>query len=133
MEGLPFVLVFVDDLCIFSESADVHSEHVKEVVQRLTAARLTLNVKKCHFGYKRLRVLGHVLSGSTRAPDPKKLSTMGEYPVPTSGKQEFFRFHFLPQGLHTIVRHCRSASGEAQECEEQGLRQPLVAKLSGGF
>ena len=84
---LEFVIIFVDDILVFSRSIEEHFEHLKLVIKRLTKFNLKLNFEKCHFGYSRLRVLGHVVSGVARTPDPKKLTTMGEYPAPKTGKQ----------------------------------------------
>jgi hypothetical protein len=82
-----FVVIFVDDIIVFSRDSGLHAEHVSTVIDRLTEWNLTLNAEKSHFGYLRLRVLGHLVSGEGRSPDPRKLSSLLSYPVPDSPKQ----------------------------------------------
>jgi hypothetical protein len=82
-----FCIIFVDDIIVFSRSVDSHAQDVNKVVGRLNRYNLRLNLKKCHFGYIRLRILGHILSHLGRTPDPRKLSTMMSYPKPKTGKQ----------------------------------------------
>jgi transposase InsO family protein len=81
-----FVLIYVDDIIIFSDTLEDHIEHVREVISTLTKHNLRLQLPKCEFGYSRLTVLGHVLSGQDRRMDPVKLTTLGTLPVPTTGK-----------------------------------------------
>lgn len=55
-------------------------------MSRLTKFNLRLNVKKCRLGYTTLRVLGHILNGSSRTADPDKVQAIQDWPVPHSGK-----------------------------------------------
>ena len=68
-----FVVIFVDDICVFTNGTlQEHMRHVREVITRLNANSLHLNLKKCRFGYKRVKLLGHLISGENRAMDPEK-------------------------------------------------------------
>lgn len=87
MDMRDFVAIYVDDIIVFSRSVEEHVGHLDRVIRRLTSYHLRLKPEKCHFAFRRLRVLGHVLSGTTRAIDHEKLSCLMTYPVPTSGKQ----------------------------------------------
>ena len=83
---LPFALVYVDDIIVFSSSIDEHIHHLKVVISRLSQANLTLNSKKCLFGYKQLHVLGHVISSEGIHVDFSKLPEIQNCPRPTSPK-----------------------------------------------
>ena len=82
-----FVVIFVDDILVFSGSVAEHVEHLISVIELLTSVKLRLKLPKCHFAYERLKVLGHLLSGVERTVDPKKLSTLATIPAPETGKQ----------------------------------------------
>ena len=93
---LDFCLIYLDDLIIYTvpllgeRLQDTYSRHRTQVVQVLeclTAHCMRINAAKCHFGFIRLRVLGHILTGDSRAVDPEKLACLKRYPTPTSRKQ----------------------------------------------
>lgn len=87
LEGLDGVVVWVDDLLVFSKgSAEEHGELVAEVLRRLNQHGLRLNVDKCHFAYKKVLLLGHYLSGSERGVDPLKARQALSWPELRSGK-----------------------------------------------
>lgn len=82
-----FIIIYVDDIVIFSLSLEEHVHHCKSVLQRLTFWNLRLNISKCHFGCIELLVLGHLMSGESRVPDPAKVDTAATWPRPTNLKQ----------------------------------------------
>ncbi|CAC5413343.1 unnamed protein product [Mytilus coruscus] len=66
-------LVYLDDVIIFSKSFEEHMKNLKEVFQRLKAANLKLNPKKCNFLKTEVKFLGHIVSESGVATDPNKI------------------------------------------------------------
>lgn len=82
-----FVIIYVDDVVIFSKDCDEHIAHVNIVLQRLNQANLKLRLDKCHWCLKELEVLGHLVSGSGRRADHKKIEAMLDFPIPTSTEQ----------------------------------------------
>ena len=81
------VVVFVDDILVFSRSESEHIQDLIAVTNTLTMANLRLRWTKCEFGLQRVRLLGHVVSGSTIQADPKKISAFAKCEVPMTGKQ----------------------------------------------
>jgi hypothetical protein len=59
---LYFVLVYSDDIFIFSRSTDEHLAPVDQILTRLESSGVSLSVKKCHFGYPSIGLLGHHFS-----------------------------------------------------------------------
>lgn len=87
MDGLEGVIIYVDDICVVSKGDMAeHAALVAEVLRRLNTHGLRLNLDKCHFGFKRILLLGHHLSGSNQAMDPLKASQVLDWPEPTTGK-----------------------------------------------
>ena len=82
-----FVILYIDDIIVFSMSVAEHIQHLKLVIAELTKFNLRLNKNKCHFGYKSIKLLGHIISGDSIQPDPAKLSSVLNMIAPTSSKQ----------------------------------------------
>ena len=82
-QGLPFVTTYIDDVLIHSSSEKQHKEHLESVFQRLTNAGLTLRGTKCQIGMSQVCYLGHVFTGKGMQPDPKKVSSVQDWPTPT--------------------------------------------------
>ena len=82
-----FVLIYLDDIFIFSSTLDEHISHVRAVITTLTNSNMRIRRGKCHFGYQEAILLGHVISGNGIRADPQKVSTFVNLSRPTSGKQ----------------------------------------------
>ena len=82
-----FVVVFLDDMLIFSFNWQEHLEHVKLVLQALREHQLCCKLSKCLFGAVETLYLGHVVSGHTIAPDQEKMKAVRDWPVPESVSQ----------------------------------------------
>ena len=76
------VLVFIDDILIYSEKWEQHLELVDEVLKRLSQHNLQAKVGKCHFGAKEVKYLGSVISYKCRKPDPDKVKAIRELQAP---------------------------------------------------
>lgn len=81
-----FVLVYLDDILIYSESVEQHQKHIEAVLQKLKEHQLIAKRKKCQFFLKRLRFLGFVLSADGVSTDPEKIKTIEEWPTPRTDK-----------------------------------------------
>jgi hypothetical protein len=68
-----FVLVFIDDILIFSRSWEDHVQHLTKVFELLRANRLYVRQDKCSFGQLRVNYLGHVIDRDGVAVDPNKI------------------------------------------------------------
>jgi hypothetical protein len=79
-----YVLVYLDDINIYSTSFEEHLEHLQDVFNRLRDAGLKLGPDKCHFCKRELGFLGHVISAEGIAPDPAKVDKVQNFPVPTN-------------------------------------------------
>jgi hypothetical protein len=77
-----FVLVYLNDTVVYSESPDQHLNHLQRVLERLQSYGLTCQPKKCTFGVARIKFLGHVVDGEGIDRVPEKLMAIQELPVP---------------------------------------------------
>jgi putative transposase len=85
-EDLDWVAIYVDDIVIFSDSAEEHSRHVQEVLQRLTKQNLIVNPEKCHFFCTEVVLLGFIVNKNGRRINPEKIANVQTWAAPTNAK-----------------------------------------------
>jgi hypothetical protein len=79
-----FVLVFFDDILIYSKTEQDHANHLHKVFDVLRENKLTAKLSKCTFGQKKVEYLGHIISGQGVATDPEKIAAIVKWTSPTS-------------------------------------------------
>ncbi|KAK3563211.1 hypothetical protein QTP86_018263 [Hemibagrus guttatus] len=82
-----FVLVYIDDILIYSRSMANHQRHVAEVLHWLRAYHLFLKAEKCLFHQSSVQFLGYVIDRSGVRMDEKKVAAIRDWPTPTSVKE----------------------------------------------
>ena len=78
-----FVVVYFDDILVFSKSLKEHVIHLRTVLQTLRKERLYANVEKCLFGVDKLVFLGFVVSSKGVHVDESKINAIKTWPQPT--------------------------------------------------
>jgi Reverse transcriptase (RNA-dependent DNA polymerase)/RNase H-like domain found in reverse transcriptase len=87
-----FVVVYFDDIIIFSDNLQDHWKQVRLVLQKLREKRINLKLKKCEFAVRETEYLGHVINGESMRMEDEKLKAILEWPTPTNCKDtEEFR------------------------------------------
>lgn len=81
-----FVLVFFDNILVYSKSWEDHIHHLALVFQWLSNDQWQLKFSKCKFGQQSISYLGHVISATGLATDPTKIQAIQNWPVPTCDK-----------------------------------------------
>ncbi|KAI0492199.1 hypothetical protein KFK09_026466 [Dendrobium nobile] len=81
-----FVLVFFDDILIYSRTEEEHLEHLRVVLGVLREHQLKANFKKCDFAQAQVEYLGHVISQEGVAADQSKIEAMLAWPQPKTLK-----------------------------------------------
>ena len=81
------VVVFIDDIFIYSSNYSDHLKHVEQVFQLLQQHQFEVKLSKCSFAKQQLHYLGHVLSPNGVANDASKVAIVQKWPSPTSVKE----------------------------------------------
>ena len=81
-----FVLVFFDDILMYSSSIEQHVSHLQMVLTMLLDNQLYAKQSKYVFGCEEVEYLGHLILGQGVRIDPKKTDAMQNWPIPTSVK-----------------------------------------------
>jgi hypothetical protein len=79
-----FVVVFIDDILIFSKNKEEHAEHLRLVLQKLREHKLYAKRSKCEFWLKEVSFLGHVVSNGGIAIDPSKVQDVLNWKASTN-------------------------------------------------
>eukprot|EP00253_Pinus_taeda_P012458 PITA_12458 len=77
-----FVLIFIDDILIYSRTIEEHHEHLRMVLQTLREHQLYAKFSKCDFFKEEIQYLGHVIIKDGIAVDPEKIKAIMDWPVP---------------------------------------------------
>lgn len=85
--NLKEVLVFLDDIIVFSKTLEEHETRLIKVLNRLKEYGLKLSPEKCKFFQTSVRYLGHVVSRNGVETDPEKVKALQTWPVPTDLKE----------------------------------------------
>ncbi|KAL5563369.1 hypothetical protein UlMin_033116 [Ulmus minor] len=75
-----FVVIFIDDILIYSKTREDHEAHLELVLQRLKEHRLYAKFKKCEFWIEQVTFLGHVISKDGVSVDPSKVEAVSNWP-----------------------------------------------------
>jgi hypothetical protein len=79
-----FVIVYLDNILIFSGTWGEHARHVKQVLDTLQREKLYVKLSKCEFGKTALVYLGHIVGGGQLKIDPSKIDVIVNLPEPKS-------------------------------------------------
>ena len=79
-----FVIVFIDDILIYSGSEEEHAEHLRIILQTLREHQLYAKLSKCQFWLDSVTFLGHIVSAEGVSVDPQKVEAILNWKPPTS-------------------------------------------------
>ena len=77
-----FVVVFIDDILVYSKDAQEHEQHLRIVMETLREKKLYAKLRKCDFWLKEVSFLGHIVSAKGTRVDPIKIEAVVNWKPP---------------------------------------------------
>lgn len=127
-----YVVVYLDDIVIFSKTIEEHKQHVAEVISTLHEAKFQVSPPKCSIAVKKIEFLGHIITETRVEPTPDKIKAIIDIAPPTTlsqankfiGKIGYYRkfirdFAKIAAPLHKVTNKTRAKRHEFRWCEEQ--------------
>ncbi|KAJ9561679.1 LOW QUALITY PROTEIN: hypothetical protein OSB04_006839 [Centaurea solstitialis] len=134
-----FIIVFIDDILIYSRSKEDHEQHLRLILELLKAEQLYAKFSKCEFWIREVHFLGHVVNKEGIHVDPAKVEAVKKWEAPKTpteirqflGLAGYYRrfianFSRIAQPLTTLTQKDKKfVWGEKQEEAFQTLKQKL--------
>jgi hypothetical protein len=133
-----YVIVYMDDILVYSQNEEEHVEHVKAVLARLRTHRLYVKLSKCEFHRPEVKFLGFVVGREGIRMDTDRIETIRDWPEPQSVKDiqmflgftGFFR-RFVPSYSRVTAPLTEMLKKKAREA--MSGRFELTPKARGAF
>jgi hypothetical protein len=123
-----FIVIYLDDILIFSQSEEEHEEHLRVVLQRLRDHKLTLNLNKCTLFVSEIKFLGHIISAQGIRVNEEKVKAIKDWPEPTSSK-DVQRFLGLANYFRRFIQGYSSLAAPLTHLASRNLKRNHFAAV----
>ncbi|MBW0556461.1 hypothetical protein O181_096176 [Austropuccinia psidii MF-1] len=109
------LIIYIDDIIVCSKTLEEHMYRLSQVLTKIQSVNMKILLKKCHFGFKELKTLGHVVSGLSLGIDKNKFAAVFLRPMPQNKKEiqsslgfsgdyrkHIKDFESIPRSLHKL-------------------------------
>lgn len=110
-----FVVVYFDDILVFSKSLETHIDHLRQVLAILRQEKFFVASQKCEWAAEQFLFLGYVVSSKGLSMDTGKVEAIRAWPIPTS-ISAIRSFHGLASFYRRFVHHFSSIMAPLTEC-----------------
>ena len=126
------LLIYLDDIILYSSCIETHFQHLDEVLSRLHAAGLKLKPSKCEFMQPEVLYLGHVVGSDGIKPNPKILETVQKWKSPKNVK-EIQQFLGLCNYYRRFIHNFSDKAACLTELTKKGVQFLWTAECENSF
>jgi hypothetical protein len=127
-----FVILFLDDILIYSKSEEEHEHHLTLVLQVLIEHQLYARLSKCSFYQKKIHYLGHIISEQGMAVDPEKIEVIRGWPTPRN-VSDIRSFMGLAGYYRRFIVIFSKISHPITSLQKKGTKFELTLKCENNF
>ena len=127
-----FVIVYLDDILIYSKNMEEHKEHVRKVLQTLQDNKLLVEPEKCQFYTKKVSFLGHIITPGKVQMDPEKLKAINDWKPPKNVK-EIQSFLGLANYYRRFIKNFAKIAAPLTDLTKKGIKFLLSFKARQAF
>ena len=114
-----FIVVYLDDILIYSRKLEEHLDHLQQLFETLRKQKLYGKLEKCSFHMQEVGFLGFIIGKDGVKVDPSKIEAVKNWPVPTSVTQ-IRSFHGLAFFYRRFIRNFSTIMAPITECTKKG-------------
>jgi len=126
------VILYLDDILIYSSTLEEHHQIVREVLNKLIDNNLFAKLSKCEFDKTSVEFLGHIISGTGVSTDPKKIKSIEEWPTPQNIK-DVQRFIGLCNYYRRFVRNFSAIAKPLHSLTKKGKKFDWSSECDSAF
>ncbi|XP_021759482.1 uncharacterized protein LOC110724372 [Chenopodium quinoa] len=114
-----FVVVYLDDILIYSKNEEEHLKHLEKIFKTLREQQLYGKLEKCHFVLTYIVFLGYIVSGEGIKVYPSKVEAISSWPIPKT-VTEVRSFHGITSFYRRFIEHFSTFMAPITECTKKG-------------
>ncbi|XP_069068759.1 uncharacterized protein [Pleurodeles waltl] len=120
------VVIYLDDILVYSRRPELHSTHVKQVLQRLRQHQLYCKPEKCEFDKTEVQYLGYHISPTGISMDLEKVQAILDWPSPSSFKETQYFLGLANFYCQFIFDFAEQTSHITQTLKKENLRNGFI-------
>ncbi|MBW0546620.1 hypothetical protein O181_086335 [Austropuccinia psidii MF-1] len=82
-----WLIIYINDIIVCSKTWEEHMYRLSRVLTKIQSVKMQISLEKCHFGFKELKALGHIVSGLSLGVDKNKVAAVLLKPMPQNKKE----------------------------------------------
>ncbi|MBW0535525.1 hypothetical protein O181_075240 [Austropuccinia psidii MF-1] len=124
-----WLIIYIDDIIVCSKTWEEHMYRLSRVLTKIQSVNMKISLKKCHFGFKELKALGHVVSGLSLEIDKNKAAAVLLKPMPQN-KKEIQSFLSFAGYSRQQIKDCASIARPLYKlCEKDTVFEMTVDRV----